>query len=163
MSLTPSASLFGRPSPEGQVDLQGQKLLHDLVALARVLDSRLLTESEGLVVSSSAKLALVALCDAQPKGLSQRELADAIGRSPAAVTRIVDSLTEAGLVERRPDRFDRRLNLVVVTPQGEAIGLSVDRMMQATADAAFQGENATDLAELSRIAQRIARRLERNG
>lgn len=163
MSVAPSASLFGRSSPEGVAESYAQKLLHDLVSLARAIDSRLLTGSEGLVVSSSAKLALVALCDAQPKGLSQRELADAIGRSPAAVTRIVDGLTEAGLAERRPDRFDRRLNLVVVTPQGAAIASTVDGMMRATAEAAFRGEEAEDLAELGRLAQRISRRLERQG
>ncbi len=42
-------------------------------------------------------------------GLSQRELAEILEVEPITVARLVDRLEKVGLVERRPDRADRRI------------------------------------------------------
>ena len=59
---------------------------------------------------------------------SQRELADRLQVSTPVVVELVDALEARGLVERRRDTADRRLNALHVTPAGR------DVLERATAD-----------------------------
>ncbi|MDQ3250547.1 MAG: MarR family transcriptional regulator [Chloroflexota bacterium] len=51
-------------------------------------------------------------------GLRLQELADAINLSQSGLTRLLDRMTEEGLVERRPCSEDRRGLYAVITPMG---------------------------------------------
>ncbi len=55
------------------------------------------------------------------------DLADAIGRSPSATSRLVDGLVKRRLVERRREDDDARLRSVWLTPRGQAVLRMVDR------------------------------------
>jgi DNA-binding MarR family transcriptional regulator len=55
------------------------------------------------------------------------DLADAIGRSPSATSRLVDGLVQRRFVERRVEAEDRRLRTLRLTARGEAILRVVDR------------------------------------
>lgn len=55
------------------------------------------------------------------------DLADAIGRSPSATSRLVDGLVRRRLVERRPEVEDRRQRTIWLTPRGRAMLRVVDR------------------------------------
>ncbi len=55
------------------------------------------------------------------------DLAEAIGRSPSATSRLVDGLVRRRLVERRREEDDGRLRTVWLTPRGHAILRMVDR------------------------------------
>jgi DNA-binding MarR family transcriptional regulator len=55
------------------------------------------------------------------------DLADAIGRSPSATSRLVDGLVRRRLVERRPESEDRRQRTIWLTPRGQAVLRVVDR------------------------------------
>ncbi len=55
------------------------------------------------------------------------DLADAIGRSPSATSRLVDGLVRRRLVERRLEAEDRRLKTIWLTPRGRALLRVVDR------------------------------------
>jgi MarR family transcriptional regulator, organic hydroperoxide resistance regulator len=72
----------------------------------------------GLRVRSYSALLLA--CDSGD-GMSQRDLAGALGLDPSQVVLLVDELTEAGLVERRPSESDRRTKLVRATRAGHAV------------------------------------------
>ena len=50
-----------------------------------------------------------------------RKLAEALGVTPANVTRIVDRLVEQGLVSRTEDPKDRRVTILQATDEGRAI------------------------------------------
>jgi DNA-binding MarR family transcriptional regulator len=63
---------------------------------------------------------LVLACDA-PDGMSQRDLAAALGLDPSQVVQLVDELERARLVERRASPFDRRTRLVVATRAGRRV------------------------------------------
>jgi DNA-binding MarR family transcriptional regulator len=54
-------------------------------------------------------------------GMCQYELAHCTGRDRAGITRMVDILENAGVVERRADQRDRRLNLIYLTEAGHAL------------------------------------------
>ncbi|OIH95470.1 MarR family winged helix-turn-helix transcriptional regulator [Curtobacterium sp. MCBA15_001] len=49
------------------------------------------------------------------------ELAGYLGLTSGAVTNMVDRLTDAGLVERRPNPSDRRGSLIMLSPAGEDV------------------------------------------
>ena len=55
---------------------------------------------------------------ANAEGASQRQLAQHMRIEPPTLVRHLDTLAEAGRVERRPDPDDRRVVRVVVTPAG---------------------------------------------
>ena len=54
---------------------------------------------------------------------SQRELAEAVGIQGATLTHHLDTMESAGLVTRRRDPANRRLHLVDLTPDGDALFL----------------------------------------
>lgn len=51
-------------------------------------------------------------------GQAQHEVADALEVQPIAMVRLVDQLSAEGLVERRSDPNDRRVNRLFITSQG---------------------------------------------
>jgi len=59
--------------------------------------------------------------------LTVGELAEAIGRSPSATSRLVDGLVRRRLVERHQEPEDKRQRTLRLTPRGHAILRVVDR------------------------------------
>jgi MarR family transcriptional regulator for hemolysin len=50
------------------------------------------------------------------EGLKQHELAEALDLQPITLTRLLDTLAENGLIERKPDPNYRRANRLYLTP-----------------------------------------------
>jgi MarR family transcriptional regulator, transcriptional regulator for hemolysin len=50
------------------------------------------------------------------EGLNQTELADMLDLQPITLTRLLDKLSDSGLIERRPDPCDRRAKRLFLTP-----------------------------------------------
>jgi|SRR6185312_13181161 len=102
----------------------------------------LLSRASGLVVRATNEAlagiglrvrsysVLVLACD-HADGISQRDLAAALGLDPSQVVALVDDLAGRGLVRRAPSPADRRTKLVVATAPGRelrerAAGLAAD-------------------------------------
>jgi len=69
--------------------------------------------------------ALYALADGGSTTIG--ELAELLGRSPSATSRLVDGLVRRRLVERRAEPDDRRQRLLALTHRGQALLRAVDR------------------------------------
>ncbi|MDP5183605.1 MarR family transcriptional regulator [Blastococcus sp. BMG 814] len=110
--------------------------------------------SHGLRVRSYSVLSMA--CSAEG-GLSQRDLAECLGLDPSQVVLLVDELTDANLVERRPSEVDRRTKLVLATPGGR------DRLTEAQRDVdAAVSEQLADLTPTEQVLLRdLLRRLAR--
>lgn len=83
--------------------------------------------------------------------MSQRQLAAAVRREPATITRSIDRMEKAGLVERFPDPKDRRVNIIGVTQAGEELLSAVQsaaRMANERVERGFTAEEARLLGEL---------------
>jgi MarR family transcriptional regulator, organic hydroperoxide resistance regulator len=93
---------------------------------------------------------LLLACGA-PDGVSQRDLAAALGLDPSQVVILVDELAAAGLVERRPSATDRRAKLVVATASG--------RDLQAEAAPHVEAAVAGRLADLTSTEHLVLREL----
>ena len=61
---------------------------------------------------------LLSLFRAPPPGLRMQDLAEAVVLSRTRVSRVVDEMEAAGLVERTPNPADGRSTIVVITSKG---------------------------------------------
>lgn len=93
------------------------ELVDDLVALCRAFG---MTEREQICCGTVTVQQCVCL-QALLEGPSEAgSLADQLGSSPSATTRLVDGLVKSGWVERARDPADRRKVHVALTATGEA-------------------------------------------
>ena len=81
------------------------------------------------------------------------ELADSLGRSPSATSRLVDGLVRRRLVERHEEPEDRRQRSIWVTHRGRAILRAVDR---ARADQFLTAVRPLPTAERALVAMGVA-------
>ncbi len=121
--------LLSAPVEAARNRMQNPRELSDRVAMGRAL-------WRDLVIGFAAQLgelnlgftqlaAMYALADSGTMTIA--DLADTLGRSPSTVSRLVDSLVQRQLVERRQDLEDRRQRTVVLTDRGKALLGLIDR------------------------------------
>jgi len=72
-------------------------------------------------------------------GVSQQTLCDATFKDKPSMTRLIDNLVRAGMVERRSTPTDRRSNLIYLTPRGHAIKEKANEAVSDTMTYAFAG------------------------
>jgi MarR family transcriptional regulator for hemolysin len=80
------------------------------------IDARL----KDLGISQAAWMAIATVAKS-PSPLSQKQLADLLGVEGPTVVSMVDRLVGAGLANRVPSEFDRRVKLIELTDAGHAI------------------------------------------
>jgi MarR family transcriptional regulator, organic hydroperoxide resistance regulator len=126
----------------------------------------LLTRASGLLVrAANAALArhglrvrsysaLLLACDSAG-GISQRGLAEVLGLDPSQVVLLVDELTEAGLVERRPSEHDRRTKLVSATAAGQAVRRQTAGTVEAAHEAHLGPLSAAERDQLRGLLTRL--------
>ena len=105
--------------------------------------------SDGPALTSTQRVVLIELVSAGPLRLGA--LAARIGASDPTVSRAVDGMVAAGIVERRPDPDDRRAVLLLPTAGG---GDWVERRRTEVAGAladALRGMPPDDRAQLVRL------------
>ena len=91
-------------------------VLHDVARLLRTrFDQR--ARARGM---TRAQWVILARLSRQP-GMSQNELAGICEVEPITIGRLVDRLEGRGLVERRPDPTDRRVNRLHLLPAAQPI------------------------------------------
>ncbi|KQH84279.1 MarR family transcriptional regulator [Vibrio furnissii] len=76
---------------------------------------------------------------ARYQGIKQVELAELLEIKPMSLVRVIDSLVEEGLVERRPDPKDRRAHQIHLLPDAEAQLVKIKAVSNRIWDEALQG------------------------
>ncbi|MGY1844578.1 MarR family winged helix-turn-helix transcriptional regulator [Modestobacter sp. SYSU DS0875] len=127
----------------------------------------LLSRASGLIVrANNAALAphglrvrsysvLLLACGATD-GVSQRDLAEVLGRDPSQVVLLVDELASMGLVRRQRSESDRRTNLVRATPAGQALRAETERLVRAAVAQQLKELTPTEQFLLRDLLSRIA-------
>ncbi len=109
--------------------LPNVRQISERVAMGRALWRELVIGFAGqlgeLRLGFTQLAALYVLADAGTMTIG--DVAEAIGRSPSATSRLVDGLVRRRLVERQPEPEDRRQRTVRLTQRGQAILRVVDR------------------------------------
>lgn len=106
----------------------------------------------GLKVRLYSVLALAA----GDSGLSQRELAEFLRLDPSQVVSLVDDLQSRGLVERRPDPADRRMNVVAATAAGRALAGRAHHAAEKAERATHADLTADERTLLADLLRRLA-------
>ena len=121
--------LLSAPVEAARHRLQNPRELSDRIAMGRAI-------WRDLVIGFAAQLgelnlgftqlaALYALADSGT--MTVADLADTLGRSPSATSRLADGLVQRQLIERNQDSEDRRLRTLTLTGRGQALLGIVDR------------------------------------
>jgi DNA-binding MarR family transcriptional regulator len=138
-----------RERPE--LDVSPLALFGRLLRAAHLADRELARGLEGHGLQSGWFDVLAALRRAgRPYALNPTDLMAATMLSSGGITKRLDRLAEAGLIERRPDPADRRGTLVRVTRKGRS---AIDR--------ALEGHLANEERLLLALAPGDQRRLDR--
>jgi DNA-binding MarR family transcriptional regulator len=99
---------------------------------------------------------LWALQSAPGKALRMGELADAVTISRSGLTRLVDRIEAAALLERRPAEGDRRAVEVAITPQGTKLLRRMWPVYEAVLRSEFEAKlSPRDARALSRALAKV--------
>ena len=128
------------------------RLLRVHAALTRALSAQL-EQEHGLTISDYE--VLLRLAQAPGRRLKRVELAESVVLTPSGITRLLDGLETAGLVDRAPCAADRRVIYAVLTDEGE-------RRLRAAAADHLAAVDATlssclDEAETARLAELLGK------
>jgi MarR family transcriptional regulator, transcriptional regulator for hemolysin len=91
-------------------------------------------------------------------GLRQTELADMLDIEPITLSRIIDRLQEAGLVERAPDPADRRAWRLHVTAKAGPIVAKLKTIADEMTAEVFDGIELKDVETTRRVLARVRER-----
>ncbi|MFL6800076.1 MAG: MarR family winged helix-turn-helix transcriptional regulator [Xanthobacteraceae bacterium] len=113
---------------------------------------------------SRAKWAVLARME-RFEGLKQAELADMLDLQPISLTRLLDSLCEGGLIERRADPEDRRAKRLFLTPAARPLLARLSELGQELMQTALAGlgrEQQKDLlARLMAVKENLREQVQR--
>ena len=82
------------------------------------------------------------------EGLKQAELAEMLDLQPISLTRLLDGLADAGLIERRADPSDRRAKRLYLTPAAKPILERLSDLGEALMRTALAGLDEASVARL---------------
>lgn len=72
-------------------------------------------------------------------GISQQELCNATFRDKPSITRLVDNLEKLNLVKRSASKNDRRMNMIMLTPEARELQEQTMEMANQTLNEALVG------------------------
>jgi MarR family transcriptional regulator for hemolysin len=82
------------------------------------------------------------------QGQKQAELADVMEMAPISLTRLIDKLCEGGLVERRSDESDRRVNRLYLTQKAQPMLAKLTALRIEITETALAGLAPDDVRRL---------------
>ncbi|MBN8843680.1 MAG: MarR family transcriptional regulator [Sphingomonadales bacterium] len=94
-------------------------------------------------------------------GIRQGPLAELIEVEPITLSRMVDRLAEADLVERRPDPTDRRAWQLYLTPRAADLLNEMRSVAEQLTEDATEGLNADERDQLIALVERVRANLSR--
>ena len=95
-------------------------------------------------------------------GLRQIELADMLDIEPITLSRIIDRLAEAELVERQADPADRRAWRLYVTKEAEPLVKRLRAVADEMTGDAFEGVDPEVIKTMRQVLARVRENVSRN-
>ncbi len=94
-------------------------------------------------------------------GVRQSAIAQALEVEDASLVRQLNTLTEAGLVERKPDPADRRANVLALTAKGHAMYEQIEAIAAQIRSHVLAGISDAELATALSVLDRVTAALDR--
>jgi MarR family transcriptional regulator for hemolysin len=92
-------------------------------------------------------------------GVSQAALADLAGVEPPTLVRVIDQLEAQGLVQRRTNPADRRVNLLHLTPAAKPVVAEIEAEAERLRVELLEGLSFEEYQVASRVIQKLRERL----
>lgn len=103
---------------------------------------------------SPARVRALVVVGASP-GLRMVSMASQLGVSARAITSLVDTLEEEGLVVRSPDPMDRRATLLRLTPAGAEAVDRIKELQGGISDEIFSGLSGVEQEQLAALLRKF--------
>ncbi|VVC05396.1 Transcriptional regulator SlyA [uncultured archaeon] len=120
----------------------------------KALDSEL-RKNVGVTISQWRVVAILIL----HTGLTQKEIADKVGIEGATLVPVIDKMEKEGLLKRRPDSKDRRVNRIYITPKADSLWNSMTecalRIRKVSTRDISEGQIKTTLETLRKISKNL--------
>lgn len=95
----------------------------------------------------------------QNDGQNQSELSFCLGVEPATVTRVLDRMSRAGLLERRKNSEDRRVTKIWLTENGRSLQHAVEEQWQKLEDISMANFSLEERVLLQHFLKRLVNNL----
>jgi DNA-binding MarR family transcriptional regulator len=130
-------------------------LVWDVARLIRkAIDAR--ANEVGLTSAQWHVLSTLARCAKMGESpLNQASLADLLDIEPITLSRQIDRLTAAGMIERRPDPSDRRAHLLYLTEKARPLVMAFRDVATEVLNNALAGISAREVDALIDVLERI--------
>jgi DNA-binding MarR family transcriptional regulator len=93
-------------------------------------------------------------------GITQQQVAMAVSRDRASITRMVDVLEKQGIITRIADKNDRRVNLIYLTKKGKELQSLAAEAAKQVLNQTVKGFTKTEQAAFSGFLQKSIKNLE---
>jgi len=94
-------------------------------------------------------------------GLSQARLADELNLGKVALGGLIDRLMKNGLIDRRPDAEDKRVNLIFLSEAGLNLVRDIKRISSGVQDEAMAGISLDDIDTTISVLEKMMSNLEK--
>ena len=88
-------------------------------------------------------------------GLTQKQLANAVGVEGPSLVRVLDALEEDGLIERRQPPHDRRVRALYLTQNGRSVLATIDDRAAEIRASLLSGVSDRELATCLKVFRRV--------
>ncbi len=105
---------------------------------------------------SLPQMATLLLLDEEGE-LTIKQIAELVGRSVSATSRLLDQLVERGMVSRREDERDRRVKRVAITRSGQAFIATLEQRRAEAQIVVMEYLSAEERAEVTRAMALLAK------
>ncbi len=130
-------------------------LIHDV---ARLLRSRIDQQAQAIGLTSAQWRVLSSVARAEMRNeepLNQATLADQMDMEPITLSRLIDRMEHANLIERRPDPGDRRAHRLYLTENARPLVAKFRAVAGDCIGTAFAGVSEADMDRVSEILTRV--------
>lgn len=104
---------------------------------------------------------LVLSAVSQKQGLTQIEVADLTGKEPASISRILKLLVKKELVEKLPDKKNKRAKRIYLSPAGNEIQKRATKTYNTLAKEGFNGVYEQEINLFVRILEKLKGNFEK--
>ncbi len=134
-----------------------ERLSRLMIEAGRLIRTRLQGPEGAVGLLSYLQIATLGCVHESPEPPLMKEVATRLRVTPPSMTPVIESLTAAGLLRRRPDRKDRRAARLHLTPEGRRILAAARRAHAEKMRAILSVLGPEDRGSLARILERLVR------
>ncbi|PIC73631.1 MarR family winged helix-turn-helix transcriptional regulator [Sporosarcina sp. P17b] len=135
-----------------------KEILREIGMIARALDSISNIEFKEYDLTKGQYLYLVRICE--NPGIIQEKLAEMIKVDRTTASRAIKKLEKNGFVERREDKYNKKIKKIFPTMKGKNVYPNIKRENDHSNSVALAGFSESEVEIISQLLQRVRKNIE---